>query len=178
MNALALLSSNPKQTAAMFTNVTVLNQNQEADIEEMFTAIPTLISGLNATKVTTTLMIVHSIERNKKKGWAFCHPVDAEWEAMTERELKEFREVLSENYTPFRWEAYVRGMIKYGILPWTIKLVGDRYVPVCPKIGTGYIRQYYDFENKEMVYQWMWRGRPEMVEPDPSIRFQVSRVMD
>ena len=159
--ALAMLS-NSHGVADMFSSVTYLNRQQEYDIEEMFTAIPTLTSGLNATQ-----------------GWAFCHPPEVEWDAMSEAEKREFEQMLEEFYVPFRWEAYVRGMIKYGILPWTTKRVGrNRVIPVCPKIGTGVIRQYYDFEEKEMIYQWMWIGRPGMIEPDETMRFQVWSAPD
>lgn len=104
-----------------------LNIEQESDIERMFTEIPELAIGNNATK-----------------GWAFCHPPTLAWEK-DEFALDETGRYVVETYfSPFRWEAYIRGLRKFGIIPFKYKQIDEWQYPVMPPVGSGIIYQYYD----------------------------------
>lgn len=135
---------------------TELNRKQQDDIELMKRNIPAWHSGQQATK-----------------GWAFCHPPEVEWPGVGTVNSEAFKELLVDHYMDFRWETNTR-RIEYGIMPWTVKTLKDgRRIPVIPPIGTGTIKQYYDFEEKEWVYHWFWRDSPTPGEPDLDVYFKV-----
>lgn len=142
----------------IFRHGTPLNVNQEMDTERMWVQIPELVAGNNATK-----------------GWAFCHPPILHWprskgggkggKGKGKREIKldEEGEYIVENYYgPFRWECYIRGMKKYGIVCWKYKEIGDYRVPVVPPVGSGTIYQRYEPEEMKYHYRWMWKGKPDL----------------
>lgn len=138
------------------TRMIQLNLSQEADIEEMYTQIPEMRFGMEATR-----------------GWAFCHPPEVKWPAMGTVAGPEFQYVLQKYYTVFRWECYVRGKKKFGIVPYKMRWIRDHWVPVVPMLGTGTIWQYFDVDNECMVYLWFWNQRPGETEADPEMRFYV-----
>ena len=132
---------------------TTLNLYQEADLMEMLRSIPEFVAGMKATQ-----------------GWAFCHPPTVKWSKIGKREKsknsllndfflkgtkmdKEFELVLKRHYMPFRWQSYVRGML-LGVVPYKFYDEGGWWVPRIPMIGTGCIRQYFDYETEKMVYLW------------------------
>lgn len=144
-----------KVSKALFNKGVYLNENQEADIEEMYLSIPELRSGLEATR-----------------GWAFCHPPEVKWPLMGTVASREFTYILKEYYMEFRWKSHL-ARYKFGILAYYFEKIGEHWIPRIPKRGTGRIRQYWDSENRRMVYQWFWHDAPDKLLPDPMMRFKV-----
>lgn len=139
----------------LFHREVPLNQQQERDIQQMYVEVPELFSGTEATR-----------------GWAFCHAPSVKWPKAGGKMTDELKFILERYYKPYRWECYIRGMKKYGILPWKTENVGGWNVPIVPPVGSGCIRQYFDPEAEKMVYKWYWFNRPNR-EYDPEMRFKV-----
>lgn len=75
-------------------------------------------------------------------------------------------------YAPFRWESYIRGMRKFGIIPFKYKEVGKWQVPVMPPVGSGVIYQYYVKEDMRYHYRWQWKDQTD-TGFDPDMCFYI-----
>jgi hypothetical protein len=121
-----------------------LNLEQEFDLDRMCVEIPELVFGTEATK-----------------GWAFCHPPIMRWPSIGTKLDDQGEYVMETYFTPFRWECYIRGMKKFGLICWKNKTVGDWEVPVVPPVRSGIIYQYFDSVAMVYHYRWQWKVRRE-----------------
>ena len=120
-------------------NGVMIGLKQERDIEEMYSRMPFLHAGMQATK-----------------GWAFCHPPTIKWPALGKRGRDDVLGPYIKRYiVPFRWEFYTREK-KFGITAWGERQVGKEWVPYCPPVGSGFIWRTWDKENRCYFYQWYW----------------------
>ena len=65
-------------------------------------------------------------------------------------------------------------MKRFGITAWGLRYVGkDEWVPYCPPVGTGYIKQYWHRKSCTIKYEWYWLNTPDAQYPDTTMRFKV-----
>lgn len=140
----------------LFNRAVILNQDMAVFLDHLFDTNPALAAGLAATK-----------------GWAFCHPPELYWPSLGTKAGKDMQYILKQYYQPFRWKCYIEKK-KKGLVVWTKRRIGEfDDVPEVVDPEAGFIRMYYDVENKKRVYQWFWHNRPEQIEPDNSVFFKV-----
>jgi hypothetical protein len=131
----------------------MIGLKQERDIEEMYSMLPSLHSGMAATQ-----------------GWAFCHPPTIKWPALGKRGRDDVLGPYIARYiVPLRWEFYTRAK-KFGITAWGQRKVGKEWVPYCPPVGSGFIWRTWDKEEHCYLYQWYWYNQviPPLSRPLPS----------
>jgi len=124
-------------------------------IEEMFLTIPALTSGLQA-----------------EKGWAFCHPPEITWPLLGTKWSDEMLEELNRKIMPIRWTLNLY-RVKYGVCPWWVQEDEDgrREIRI-PKFRDGKVRQYFDTETRDWVYEWIWKHSPNQ-QPDDEMEFEI-----
>jgi len=128
---------------------------QERDIEELYSKMPMLHAGMEATK-----------------GWALCHDPEIVWPDLGKRGNKRVLGPYIKRYiTPLRWEFYKR-MKQFGITAWGQRQVGDEWVPYCPPIGSGFIWRTWDKDERCYLYQWYWYNQ-ENALPDTNMRIKI-----
>ena len=128
---------------------------QERDIEEMFTKMPMLHAGMEATN-----------------GWALCHEPVIKWPDLGKRgNEKNLGPYVRRYIVPLRWEFYKRRK-QFGITAWGQRKVGDEWVPYCPPIGSGFIWRTWDKDERCYLYQWYWYNQ-ENALPDTSMRIKI-----
>lgn len=153
--------ANPKSSSMSPTDLLLkangvqIGQWQERDIEELFSKMPMVHAGMEATR-----------------GWALCHDPEIIWPDLGKRGNKNVLGPWIRRYiTPLRFELY-RRMKMYGITAWGQRWVGDEAVPYVPPIGSGFIWRTWDKDELCYVYQWYWYNQQNAL-PDKNMRIII-----